>query len=392
MKKRLLSIFSVLILIFSLSTVSFASEEINNSNTQNTIKVTDEVVCEIATNWAKSMEPELDIHADNVIKIYNRENIVISYSVGYFIDDEPYGYAIVDFTAPGYIGEYNIEAGITDLYTNVIKENEISSYAITEPKMLIGMPYEYAIPSGDNIVSMTGITRSEEDFSDYQQEISEQLPTPYAGEMVHNGYYDDVDIFINAVPATYKRIAENNFPEFIGVSERDIEAITGHYACSPISLAIVGRLGYLDFDISNAFMKLWDYTSTEVINLNLDNNVVYGATYEDEIGPGFVNYARNEWNTDVNAYREYSVQFSRIKYFIDSSILHTFNYGIYVQGEESGHSIVPEGYVIANDNHGSTENFVTVADGWSDFPRYLNFSTRGFARSAVWYFTGISPN
>lgn len=391
MRKKITSFILILILVFSTGTVAFATEE-SKSDKNNQIKVTEEVICEIATNWAQAINPELNIQANNVVKIYNNQNVVMSYSVGYFVDNEPYGYAIIDFTAQGYIGEYNIEPGITDLYTNIIEKNEISSYSVAESKLVTGLPYEYAIPSGDKVFSMSGMTRTEDEYSEYQKSILEQMPALLSEESVYNGYYESGDIFINAVPATYRRTAENNFPDFIGIDEYSLERQTQHYACGPVALAIVGRLGYLDFDTSNAFLQLWDYTNTHVVNLNLDNGVTYGGTYIPDIGPGFVNYARNVWNTDVKAYRQDSVQFGRIRDLIDSSILHTFQYGIYVNGEYSGHVIVPQGYIVASDNHGSSENFVKVADGWNSYPRYLNFSTRGFADHSIWYFTGISPN
>ena len=389
MKKRLLSVFLVLVLVLSVGTVSFATDDISNTN-QSSIKVTDDIVSEIASNWAKSLYPDLNVEVDNIVKIYNSQNIVTSYSVGYFVDGQPYGYAIVDFTIPGYIGEYNIGAEYLDMYTLIITESEISTYSVEEPKLLTGMPFEYAVPVGETVVSISGETKEKSEYSKYQDDIESSAPSTFSSNNIHSGYYDDSDIFIDSVPTFYKRVAENSLPEFIALNQVDVEALTGSYACAPVALAIIARLGYLEFDPIEAYKELWNYTSTDIDKL--ENGIAYGGTRDNMIGPGFVRYAKEVCNTNVTSQLQRSVSFSRLRSLIDNGTLHTFIYTIYVNNVLNGHCIVPQGYVIATNGNGSSqENFLLIADGWRAQPRYLHFSNRGFASQGVVSFNGISP-
>lgn len=238
MKKRIISSIIVFALLFS-SVVTVSAEEENS----NMIKVTDEIVEEIALNWANSMEPELDLTVGNIVELYDNTNTLLGYSVGYFLNETPYGYAIIDFSGPSFIGEYLIQENVPDMYTQIIEDNNVSVYSRESPKLLVDYPFGYAAVTGNNVVTMGGEEKNINDFLATQPQ-AKMKSTDYTGSESSGG-----DIFINEVQSAFHKLYENSYPDFIGANQVDIEVLTGSYACVPVALAIIARLSYLEFDL-----------------------------------------------------------------------------------------------------------------------------------------------
>lgn len=137
-----------------------------------------------------------------------------------------------------------------------------------------------------------------------------------------------------------------------------------------------------------AYEQLWNYTDTYIDHLS--NGIAYGATPTGNGPRGFCEYALEQCGTEVYYTAASGVTFFTIQQIIDIGDLCLFTYAN--PGERIGHAIVPQGYVVASDNHGTaSEYFVLVADGWHDRPRYLHYNTAKFSRTDIARFEGISP-
>jgi len=98
------------------------SGEIIDSNEM--VKITEEVAEEFALNWAKTAEPDLDLSASSTVEMYDAQNNFIGYSVSYCLEDTPYGYVILDFSQPDIIAEYSIFENTPDILEQIIENNE----------------------------------------------------------------------------------------------------------------------------------------------------------------------------------------------------------------------------------------------------------------------------
>lgn len=88
----------------------------------------------LAIDYSKMIDASLDLTVSNIVKIYNSEDVAIGYSVGYFYNGNPYGYAIFDFRVAGFITEFSIASGVLDMYTQMV-ENDKDNGALIQPKM-----------------------------------------------------------------------------------------------------------------------------------------------------------------------------------------------------------------------------------------------------------------
>lgn len=376
MKRRILPCIVMISLLIT-SAITVSAEE--NSNM---IKVTDEIVEEIALNWASSMEPELDLDVDNIVELYDSTNALLGYSIGYFLEGVPYGYAIIDFSGPTYIGEYLIQENVPDMYTQIVEKRDVAVYSTKSPKLLLDYPFGYAAVTGNNVITMGGEEQSLNTF------LGNQPQAKMRNAITEGVQSSGGDIFIDDLPSGYHRVYTNSYPDFIGANQVDFEVMTGSYACVPVALAIIARLSYLEFDLITAYEHLWNYTDTKIDEVR--NGIVYGGTYSEKGAQGFCTYAKEQCGTNVGYTDATGVSFATIKQIIDLGDLCLFTYN--PAGATSAHAIVPQGYIVASDNHGvASENFVLIADGWSDRPRYLYYNTAKFSGTYIARFLGISP-
>lgn len=377
MKKRIISCILFFILLFS-NIFTVCAQEKNESM----IKVTEEVVEEIALNWAESMNPELDLSVGNIVELYDNTNTILGFSIGYFLENTPYGYAIIDFSGPTYIGEYLIRENVEDMYTQIINKSEMVTYNMESPKLTVDFPFGYAVVTGDKIITMNGEEKDRDTFMATQEKV--EMKARSANGVRSSGG----DIFIDELPSGYHRVTSNSYPDFIGANQSDFETLTDSYACVPVALSIVARLAYLEFDLITAYEHLWNYTDTQIYKV--ENGISYGSTRESKGAPGFCKYAKEQCGTSVGYTSAKGVSFATIKQIIDLGDLSFFSYT--PSGGGLGHAIVPQGYIIASDNHGvASENFVLIADGWNDMERYLYYGSGKFSDTYIARFTGISP-
>ena len=147
--KRFLSLVLALIMICSLSVTAFADSPNPDNQNSGGIPLSEEIIEQIAIEWAASTNPEVDIQVSDVIKLYGYDNNLCGASVSYVSNGTPYGYVVLDFSTDCIVTEYVIEEGAHNI-CDAILENagvEISVRANIEQtaKIYRTTPFNYAV-------------------------------------------------------------------------------------------------------------------------------------------------------------------------------------------------------------------------------------------------------
>ena len=402
MKRRTLTM--LLTLVLTLSVITPLDVAANESGPpDNMIKVTDEVVEEIALNWADVQELPVTVSVDNIVRIYDSDDHPVGYSVGYFNNGEPYGYAIIDFDAPGYIAEYNFEENVPDMYSSIISADNISSVStlsIDEPKMYELYPTAYYVEyEKNNSVEYAGVygdILNEDEFDFYDSQVKEyeaEGDIQTFSDSDTNPYYSDVDIFINSIPSSYYISETGRFNSFYCCDQYYTSLIAGRFACGVNALAGNARLVESDLyhsDPVSAYNILWNYAATSIYD-TIDG-VQFGYTFSYNMGPAFLQYLRDE-GIEASYNNISDPSYSDFKSTINSKSPNVLCYGINLKDENgdisrSGHCIITEGYTLASsgDNY---YYYLFIADGWHNYGRYLNLAT-SFTDMTLVKFSGVT--
>lgn len=394
--KHLLSVLLTILLLLSTSITAFAEPSNASPNVDGMIKVTDDVVREIALNWSKAQDPDLNLSVDNLVKVYDQEERITGYSVGYFLNDQPYGYAIIDFFVPDYIAEYNIEENVPDMYSAIVEYNNISNitgYSLAAPKLYEGLPTEYNVvertEAGNVYVDNTGIARSEEEFIEYQSEIEESLleiPTTYSDTNQATSY-SGADIFINSIPSNYSLSESGRYNITISFPQGTWEMMVQKYACEVSALSNISLL-LGKYEGADTYNELWDLTGTTVYETRVVNGktIQYGSTLNGNGGPALCTYlSRRGMNAGYSFIA--NPEYGTFKSAIDAKYPCMLTYAININGSPSGHAVTVEGYAKGKNNDtGAISSYLLVADGWNGFCRYLNYYSISYLRihATIW--------
>ena len=68
-------------------------------------------------------EDELEVTIGDIYDVYNSDGKVYGYSMGFFVGDDPYGYAVYDLENK-VIQEFMFEEGVENLYKEIKKQAE----------------------------------------------------------------------------------------------------------------------------------------------------------------------------------------------------------------------------------------------------------------------------
>lgn len=372
----------------------------SDNPTENMIKVTDQVVEEIALNWAKAQGINVSLTVDNIVRIYDTDDQPVGYSVGYFNGDIPYGYAIIDFEAPGFISEYNFEEQVPDMYTSILSEQSISRNSLEENSLYELYPTEYYVEYSDfneiKYANNYGDIINSDEFELYDEQVKsyyEENPITIDSDSTRSPYYTDSDIFINSIPSSYFISESGRFNSFYCCDESSSEYLTKRYACGVNALAGNARLVESDLyhqDFVSAYNKLWNLAGASVYKI--ENGIEYALTYTRNMGPAFLSYLRDE-GIEATYVNIDNPSYSQFKAVVNGRNPNVLCYGINLKDENgnisrSGHVIVTEGYSLASLN-GNYYYYLYIADGWKTYGRYLNLST-SFTDITLVKFDGVT--
>jgi len=364
-------------------------------------KITEEVAEEFALNWAKTAEPDLNLAVSSIVEMYDVQNNFIGYSVSYCLEDTPYGYVILDFSKPDIIVEYSIFENTPDILEQIIENNEaqipaedISVQELEEPLKTDVLyqtePFIYhSIAEVDNesvVLDNYGNKETLDEFVDSIDEtegvFDEESEITYAqmtttastNSSVHN---NTAFIDVSKLNTNYNKVSQRNFPEFASESEKNIERLTGHYACAVQALYICNlALGHYNSKVKTEYMNIWNLTDTTISET--ENGINYGSTPNNKIGSGYIAFLKKYYKkTGITSTYSESPSYSFFTNAVKNRQISVLSYS--VVGNTSGHSVAVEGYATyTSKSTGGTLNTLLVADGWKYAMKYINYTASGY--------------
>ena len=339
-------------------TLAFASE--GGENADRMILTADGAV-DMAQRFADDCYPDEGLLATNPIKLTETTGQPIGYICDYAKNGQPYGYLIVDVTAPMGIAEYSIGSDARSPYARAIQtgSDQVATFSLDdEPTALRLDPLTYGV------VNQASGTM-------FLNDGTEQTPPPAPYSAWGDASIDIMDFYSN-----YTIALAGNLPMWISITQDRVIELTGHYACAVTAYYnIAGIYGLLDtWQAGNEYMRIWDYTGTTRDTSNTDPSAIWGVTNMEKSDNGFKNYCLN-MGKGINYQLDTNPTFSQFVLSVSGqrpSILQAQSYG------GLGHAVVVEGYFQASrKSDGASFSVLQVADGWYSGVRYLNYYHSG---------------
>lgn len=338
--------------------LAFASE--TNENV-NRIILTADVATEMAQRFADDCYHDEGLLATNPIKLTESTGKPIGYICDYVKSGLPYGYLIIDVTAPMSIAEYSIGAEARSPYVRAVQagSEQVTTFSLDEePTALRLDPLTYGV-----VNQASGTI--------FLNDGTEQTPPPALYDA-----WGDATIGITDFYSNYTIALAGNLPSWIGSKQERIIALTGRYACAVTAyFTVAGIYGLVDtWQDGGEYIKIWNYTGTVQDTTNTNPGALWGTTDRATGAAGFKSYCASRGKNI--SYQQFSnPSFSQFVLSIQEqrpAIFHANSYG------GTGHAVVVEGYFQASrKSDGASLSVLQVADGWYDSVRYLNFAHSG---------------
>lgn len=338
--------------------LAFASE---GGESADRMVLTADGAIDMAQRFADDCYPDEGLLATNPIKLTAVTGQPIGYICDYAKNGQPYGYLIVDVTAPMGIAEYSIGSDARSPYARAVQagSEQVATFSLDEePTALRLDPLTYGV------VNQASGTM-------FMNDGTEQTPppAPYSA-------WGDATIGITDFYSNYTIALAGNLPNWIASTQDRIIALTGRYACAVTAyFTVAGIYGLVDtWQDGGEYIKIWDYTGTVEDTSNTDPSAFWGSTDRAGGAAGFKSYCASRGKSI--SYQQFSnPSFSQFVLSVQGqrpSILHANSYG------GAGHAVVVEGYFQASrKSDGASFSVLQVADGWYSGVRYLNFAHSG---------------
>lgn len=228
---------------------------------------------ELALETANGINTEhLSIYIGNVYTIVDLNGEVIGYSFGYFVDEQPYGYAIYSIEK-NCIKEFSFAKGIENIYLE-LSDNSKKIDDVNSKKLVDGIVYtngiDYAVIDNDgNMLSTNGEVIKDNSNVDYIKESLENNNNcknvlPYMNKPVGD-YWKGID---------YADIQKKDIQYFCVVRDCGLAMISQDYVynnclgyCCGVSSATgcLNWMGYLvNGSIADTYADLWNKCETSV--------------------------------------------------------------------------------------------------------------------------------
>jgi hypothetical protein len=345
-------------------TLVFASE--GGKNADRMVLTSDGAV-DMAQRFADDCYPGEGLLATNPIKLTEATGQPIGYICDYAKNGQPYGYLIVDVTAPMGIAEYSIGSDARSPYARAIQvgSDQVAPFSLDdEPTALRLDPLTYGV------VSQASGTM-------FLNDGTEQTPPPALYSA-----WGDATIGITDFYSNYTIALAGNLPTWISITQDRVIELTGHYACAVTAYYnIAGIYGLIDtWQAGSDYMSIWDYTGTVVDTSNTDPSAIWGTSNMAKSGDeGFKNYCASKGKS-ISYQRDPNPTFSQFVLAVNGkrpSILRAQSYG------GAGHAVVVEGYFQASrKSDGASFSVLQIADGWYSGVRYVNYNHSGLTDKA----------
>ena len=399
MKKKIIS----MALAFSLAFSVVGQTAIAKDNTANNglIKLNStqikEYVKDVALEWAETIKPDVDFNLGEVSKINVVDSNISEYTVSYFLNALPYGYAVVVFqNNEPIVKEANVNPGqegiYTDLVDTVIDVTDTSRKNLDIDKQIVELaPMQYGVSAKNKH------SKAKKVYDNYGNEMS-------LNEVMNKStkYENAGSIFIKNFSSNKYKVSEKNIlKKYTNKSklftEDKIEKIAKKYCCviqASLQIAYMeGLLNNTDKDIKNTYNKLWNDASvsetTESKKNKQKNKIIYGETTTYKAKKALEKLAKSKgYKSTTNWFTKNKPSVSWIKDNIQNNRSILMGYGINVGGKRSGHEISVLGLIRAKKvSSGNTWNYLMVYNSWNNYPVYINYSTVDFMDCDAAYFS-----
>lgn len=332
----------------------------------------------VAIEWSKMYNEELEV--DNFIKIYNLDNQLISYSIGYKINEIEYGYIIYNLYEKRIV-EFSIDENCKDIYQSIIENMNINSEFVLEKLYYLGNN-EYCVEVIDN----------NDDYlvSNYCNVYDSSIIEKEDLTNTLNGWNDiikEINTYSNS--ASYAKVRGAELSKQICLSQNYIEQTCKKYACAVvamlelciqngyISVYIPGTNSYNSTKIEQAFNYLWKTSETTVYEIR--NGIQYGGTKRTSIADTIVKFVKYYNNVSTTCNVKQSPSYNDFASAIDNGKSSILSVEIKLKSEKTSHAVNVFGYAIyrsyANNKY---MYFLKIADGWNDKPRYIIYDVNNF--------------
>ena len=352
------------------ASAAFASE---SEIPDNYVVFTEDMAKTAAEDFSEAVNPGGRLTAGEPVKFYDLEGNAIGYTVNYYKDGASAGYVVFDNGDESLISQYSFSSESMSP-TDVAVE-----YASDQPSVLsdspdghlknykIG-PFSYAV-----IDENTG-----EGITNYGEEIAIAEVAPLSSTP-DSGSWQNPNIWIpyGSNPGNYALGEGRNIGSSIAFPERDIESMTGTYAC--VISALLPSVFYYGApaDIKTAYGALWDLSGTTVDHVS--NGITYGSTKYANAGPAFKTYMSNYHGINVNYRFVEGPNYQFFKSMINGGIIGVFGANILVNGNYPGHGVSVQGYQTMLDrNQNLLMETLVVFDGWYAGWANINLNYAGY--------------
>lgn len=394
MKRRFISMILALSLAFSVVGQTVAAYDKTNSN-NGLIKLDSakiqECVKDVALEWAETIKPGVDFNLGEVNEINVIDSNDPEYTVSYFSNALPYGYAVVVFqNHEAIIKEANVNPGqegiYSDLVDTVIDVTDTSRKNLDIDKQIVEIaPMQYGV------IAKKKSDKTKKVYDNYGNEmLSDEL-------MDESTKYSSIgSIYIynlqksNKYKVSEKTILKKYTNKSRLYTQDYIINRTSRYCCCTSAAYQIAYMEGLatgtDAGIRNSYNYIWEKSGVKVSKTK--NEIEYGVCNIRKTKNALVDLAKKKGYKGTKNYwveNKPSVNWLKDKLKYNRPVL--MSYGINVGGKRSGHEISILGLVRAKKvSSGNTYNYLMVYDTWNSSPTYINYTTVDFMDCSAAYF------
>lgn len=244
------------------------------------VEFTADMAIQMASTFAENVLMDTDLKAYQATPFFDLEQIAKGYMVDYKKHGIPYGYIVFDSTVEGFISSFSCYPNCKSPFLKLTGTEQVTNDN-SRPLLYKISPLEYGIATNRNVLQLN--TGRNIEIQTNAAMLTSSNPTTW----------NQVLVPYSVAMSSYTINSAKYIGETYGISESDIEQMTGHYACAVTALMLISGfhgLGSLYEDASN-YMKIWNNTSTTALPANeqTKTGVILGSTNKKTVVPAMQN-------------------------------------------------------------------------------------------------------
>ena len=349
--------------------ISPAQAFANNANS-DTVTFTQELAKDMAQRFADTNYADMNLSAASAVKYFDTDWNACGYIVDYTKNEIPFGYIILDASIENTIAEYSIGEEVISPFRNAVSSSPSRSLDDESNYYPIRIsPIEYCA-----VNRYTGDTYT-------NNGLAATISIPKSKDP---STWNDVSIGVVDLYRNHTITASGQFEQWNVISESEIEAMTGRYACVVTACFYIAcDFGLASKTDSDQYLRIWDYTGTTTDHIS--GGITYGTTNVTNGMSGFASYCSSRGKAISQRTTSSKPDFSEYVSSIEEGrhcLMHGWLWTLDSSGNyvESGHTMSVIGYARAiNKETGDGLRVLQVLDGWYRTVRYINFDFTNYA-------------